>query len=372
MRHSALPLVSSQWEMKFVPNFSFSKNTYVSNCTEDYRYTFNGKETDAETGLQDYGMRIYNERLGRFITVDPITNKYPFLTPYQFASNCPTKGVDLDGLEYAGNPWDYMVYGFYQYETAFCELFSGSASGTAGTTNTTTTSTTCGDGSSFSSSVAVTQSSSVTLSFDPGAAMRNQNIDDLFEVSYSSTNSTTTSNAVTTTDQAASASPSPPAAPVAGGMPTGTYSIKQTDATTVNDDGSSSSTQTNTATVPVAIAGRKADLSVSTSTTNSSNGSQTQSVSVGLGTGVSVGSASTGTAGVSGSVAVSGSQTTTAAGVSNFSASITGSLTASVTTPAVSTTFQSANGTKTTVTNTTTYFVTGSVTGKIEAPPTPK
>jgi len=32
--------------------------------------------------------------------VDPITASYPELTPYQFASNRPIDGIDLDGLEY--------------------------------------------------------------------------------------------------------------------------------------------------------------------------------------------------------------------------------------------------------------------------------
>jgi RHS repeat-associated protein len=65
-----------------------------------YRYGFNGKENDAETGWQDYGMRMYNPRLARFFTVDPIAASYPMLTPYQFASNRPIDGIDLDGLEY--------------------------------------------------------------------------------------------------------------------------------------------------------------------------------------------------------------------------------------------------------------------------------
>jgi RHS repeat-associated protein len=65
-----------------------------------YRYGFNGKENDGETGLQDYGFRIYNPGLGKFLSVDPLTGKYPELTPYQFASNCPIAGIDLDGLEF--------------------------------------------------------------------------------------------------------------------------------------------------------------------------------------------------------------------------------------------------------------------------------
>jgi RHS repeat-associated protein len=70
-----------------------------------YRYGFNGKENDNEVkGLgnqQDYGMRIYDPRLGKFLSVDPLTKSYPELTPYQFASNSPIQAIDLDGLEAA-------------------------------------------------------------------------------------------------------------------------------------------------------------------------------------------------------------------------------------------------------------------------------
>ncbi len=48
---------------------------------------------------QDYGMRIYDTRLGRFLSVDPLMKEYPELTPYQFASNTPIQGIDLDGEE---------------------------------------------------------------------------------------------------------------------------------------------------------------------------------------------------------------------------------------------------------------------------------
>jgi RHS repeat-associated protein len=72
-------------------------------ATSGYRYGFNGKENDSEVkgagNQQDYGMRIYDPRLGRFLSVDPITKNYPELTPYQFASNTPIQAIDLDGLE---------------------------------------------------------------------------------------------------------------------------------------------------------------------------------------------------------------------------------------------------------------------------------
>ena len=75
-----------------------------------YRYGFNGKENDKETGEQDYGMRIYDPRIAKFLSIDPLTRKYPELTPYQFASNTPIVAIDIDGLE-AGietrmNGWD--------------------------------------------------------------------------------------------------------------------------------------------------------------------------------------------------------------------------------------------------------------------------
>ncbi len=67
------------------------------------RYGFNGKEKDSsgEWGntSYDYGFRIYNPAIAKFLSVDPLTKSYPMLTPYQFASNTPIMAIDLDGLE---------------------------------------------------------------------------------------------------------------------------------------------------------------------------------------------------------------------------------------------------------------------------------
>ncbi len=69
-----------------------------------YRYVFNGKEKDPEglgggQSTYDYGFRIYNPALGKFLSVDPLTKSYPWYTPYQFAGNKPIAAIDLDGLE---------------------------------------------------------------------------------------------------------------------------------------------------------------------------------------------------------------------------------------------------------------------------------
>jgi RHS repeat-associated protein len=76
---------------------SMKERSWQDTDYERYRYGFNGKEDDED--FQDYGMRGYLKKVGRFISVDPITAEYPELTPYQFASNTPIQAIDLDGAE---------------------------------------------------------------------------------------------------------------------------------------------------------------------------------------------------------------------------------------------------------------------------------
>jgi RHS repeat-associated protein len=88
---------------------SMEGRTYSSDI---YRYGFNGKEDDRELGdWQDYGMRMYMKKIGRFPTVDPLTAKFPMLTPYQFASNTPIRAIDLDGLEAATFQFELRAIG---------------------------------------------------------------------------------------------------------------------------------------------------------------------------------------------------------------------------------------------------------------------
>ena len=99
-----------------------------------YRYRYNGKDSMGLLGGRyDYGFRMYDAGIGRFLTVDPLTKKYPELTPYQFASNRPIDGVDLDGAE-----WENFMSSFKDLtklriklpsaETAQLQSYSVSAS----------------------------------------------------------------------------------------------------------------------------------------------------------------------------------------------------------------------------------------------------
>ncbi len=79
-----------------------------------YRYGFNGKENDNEVkgvGNQiDYGERMYDPRVGRFMRVDPLSHQYPELTPYQFDGNSPITFIDQDGLEMMYKLPDGRIY----------------------------------------------------------------------------------------------------------------------------------------------------------------------------------------------------------------------------------------------------------------------
>lgn len=69
----------------------------------NYRYGFNGKEkSDEINGIgvdYDYGFRIYDTRVGRFASVDPLNTAFPFLSNYQYSSNTPISSKDIDGKE---------------------------------------------------------------------------------------------------------------------------------------------------------------------------------------------------------------------------------------------------------------------------------
>lgn len=78
-------------------------NHTVCIAETNYRFGFNGKEKDNEVSGEgnhyDYGFRVYDPRLGRFLSVDPLCKSFPWYTPYQFAGNKPITCIDLDGLE---------------------------------------------------------------------------------------------------------------------------------------------------------------------------------------------------------------------------------------------------------------------------------
>ena len=70
-------------------------------CITAYRYGFNGQERDNEWkgdgNSVAYEARIYDPRLGRFLSRDPWEAKYPWQTPYAYYGNSPIAKVDWNG-----------------------------------------------------------------------------------------------------------------------------------------------------------------------------------------------------------------------------------------------------------------------------------
>ncbi len=72
--------------------------------TDSHRYGFNGKEKDENNEFgslthYDYGFRIYNPSFGRFLSVDPLADKFTEWSPYHYATNNPINIIDYDGRD---------------------------------------------------------------------------------------------------------------------------------------------------------------------------------------------------------------------------------------------------------------------------------
>ena len=64
------------------------------NIEGNYRYKFQGQEKDPETGKEAFELRLWDSRIGRWLTPDPYGE---FSSPYIGMGNNPLKYVDIDG-----------------------------------------------------------------------------------------------------------------------------------------------------------------------------------------------------------------------------------------------------------------------------------
>lgn len=70
----------------------------------EYRYGFNGMEGDPEVkgegNSYDFGARMYDPRVGRWLSLDAYSKKYPSTSNYAFVKNNPLIFIDPDGNTY--------------------------------------------------------------------------------------------------------------------------------------------------------------------------------------------------------------------------------------------------------------------------------
>lgn len=78
-----------------IPNRHGSSNSY--------RYGFQGQEKDDELNGEgnslNYTFRMHDPRVGRFLSLDPLSPSYPWNSPYAFSENRVIDGIELEGLE---------------------------------------------------------------------------------------------------------------------------------------------------------------------------------------------------------------------------------------------------------------------------------
>ena len=78
-----------------------SMYTIVKNITPKIPQSFAGKERDSETGFSYFGARYYDsDILTAWLSVDPMADKYPSLSPYAYCAWNPVKLVDPDGEDW--------------------------------------------------------------------------------------------------------------------------------------------------------------------------------------------------------------------------------------------------------------------------------
>ena len=85
-----------------------------STTDESYRYKFQGQESDDEmygdNNEYAFEYRIYNPRLGKFLSIDPLTKDYVYNSPYAFSENKVIQFVELEGLETGLPPLSVGAY----------------------------------------------------------------------------------------------------------------------------------------------------------------------------------------------------------------------------------------------------------------------
>lgn len=91
---------SARVPVEFIHYMPFGELWYNQQASAyNERFKFTGKERDEETGYDYFGARYYSSPFSHWLSVDPLSDKYPNISPYAYAAWNPIKYVDPDGRE---------------------------------------------------------------------------------------------------------------------------------------------------------------------------------------------------------------------------------------------------------------------------------
>ncbi len=83
------------WDDYYPYGMQMTGRSYTSSA--DQRYKFTGKELDAPDGLYYFGRRYYDSFRGQWLQVDPLADKYPGWSSYNYVMDNPERNVDPNG-----------------------------------------------------------------------------------------------------------------------------------------------------------------------------------------------------------------------------------------------------------------------------------
>ncbi|WP_298140187.1 RHS repeat-associated core domain-containing protein [Flavobacterium sp.] len=93
----------------FADYYPFGEHLPFRNSMNGYKYAFQGQELDGETGMEAFQLRLWDGRIGRWLSPDPAGQ---YFSPYLGMGNNPINGIDSDGAFWeelgnwlSGNGW---------------------------------------------------------------------------------------------------------------------------------------------------------------------------------------------------------------------------------------------------------------------------
>lgn len=80
--------------LSYADYYPFGEQLDGRSSASNYRYAYQGQERDGETGMEAFQLRLWDGRLGRWLSPDPYGQ---YASPYLGMGNDPVNGIDPDG-----------------------------------------------------------------------------------------------------------------------------------------------------------------------------------------------------------------------------------------------------------------------------------